>query len=103
LRATPSAVGKRIRRARLSHGWSHEELARRMGVNWRTVYRWQNGRLPRFETLERLADVLEVPPSFLLQSEETIATLEELVSRVEDLATRVDELTRAIARESTRG
>src|SRR5947208_5231176 len=99
LRATSSAVGERIRQARLEHGWSHEELARRMGVNWRTVYRWQSGRLPRFETLEKLADVLEVQPSFLIQSADAFVTLEDLASRLDDLASRVDELARSVGRE----
>jgi transcriptional regulator with XRE-family HTH domain len=99
---TPSAVGERIRQARLAHGWTHEELARRMDVNWRTVHRWQSGRLPKFETLARLAEVLEVPQSYLIESDDLAGTLAELGSRLDDLARRVDELTRVVERGPAR-
>jgi transcriptional regulator with XRE-family HTH domain len=92
-------VGDRIREARLAHGWSHEELASRVGVNWRTVYRWQNGQLPRWETLKRLADVLGVPAADLIQPEGIETTVDDLVSRVQELADRVDELARSLTRE----
>jgi transcriptional regulator with XRE-family HTH domain len=97
---TASAVGDRIRQARLAHGWTNEELARRMAVNWRTVHRWQKGQLPKFETLARLADVLEVPEAYLVESGDLAATLADLSSRLDDLARRVDELTRAIEGEA---
>jgi transcriptional regulator with XRE-family HTH domain len=67
-----------------------------MGVNWRTVHRWQSGQLPKYETLARLADVLEVPQSYLVESDDLLTTLADLSSRLDDLARRVDELTRAV-------
>ena len=96
-RLTPEAVGQRIREARLAHGWTHEELARRMNVNWRTVQRWQNGNPPRLQTLIRLADVLGVPQGYFIEISDSLATLDELRERIDDLAERVDALARALA------
>lgn len=85
-------IGRRIREARIARGWTHEELARRMGVNWRTVQRWQTGRPPRVETLQRLADVLDVPRSALL-GDGGGATLSELREQLAQLSDRLDRLT----------
>jgi transcriptional regulator with XRE-family HTH domain len=93
---TPESVGQRIREARLAHGWTHEELARRMNVNWRTVQRWQTGKPPRLQTLIRLADVLGVPQGYFVEVEDSVATLNELRERLDELAARVDALARAI-------
>lgn len=97
MRLTPETVGERIREARLAHGWTHEELARRMNVNWRTVQRWQKGKPPRLQTLIRLADVLGVPEGYFVESGDSLGTLTELRERVDELARRVDALARAIA------
>lgn len=86
-------VSRRIREARIARGWTHEELARRMGVNWRTVQRWQSGKVPRVHTLMRLADVLGVPEGYLLQSRDTEVTLAELRDRLDELSSRLDRLT----------
>jgi transcriptional regulator with XRE-family HTH domain len=96
MRLTPEEVGQRIREARLAKGWTHEELARRMRVNWRTVQRWQKGSLPRMATLAELADVLGVPQGYFIEPEDSVATLRELRSQVDVLAARVDELARAL-------
>src|SRR2546423_12239445 len=82
MRLTPDAVGERIREARLAHGWTHEELARRMNVNWRTVQRWQKGKPPRLQTLVRLADVLGVPQGYFVEVDDSVATLNELRERL---------------------
>lgn len=87
----PEEVGERIREARLAKGWTHERLAREIGVGLRTVQRWQKGRnhkdgkswLPRLGTLMRLADVLEVPRSFLVESELDAASVADLAQRLE--------------------
>lgn len=93
----PQEVGARIRKARIDKGWTHDELARAMGVNSRTVQRWQKGvdrhgrsMLPRLRTLQRLADVLEVPSTFFVESEDGVredrlARVEEQVGEVRDL------------------
>jgi transcriptional regulator with XRE-family HTH domain len=95
---TPEQVGERIRAARRAKRWTHEELARHMGVNWRTVQRWQKGQLPRMSTLLRLAEVLEVPHGYFVESEDALATVTDLRERVDELTGRVDDLARDLAR-----
>jgi len=68
-----------------------------MDANWRTVQRWQNGNLPRLQTLLRLADVLGVPPSYFVEPEDSVATVNDLRELVDELTARVDELARALA------
>ncbi len=96
MRFTADEVGLRIREARLANGWTHEELARRMGVNWRTVQRWQKGRLPKMQTLLRLAEVLRVPTGYLIEPEASSDELGELRAQVEELTERLDALARAL-------
>jgi transcriptional regulator with XRE-family HTH domain len=93
---TPDQIGARIREARLAHGWTHEELARRMGVNWRTVHRWQSGQLPRVETLVRLAGVMGLPESYFVDARVEGMSIADLAARLDDLSARVDALTRAL-------
>jgi len=98
---TPEEVGLRIREARIARGWTHEELARRTGVNWRTVQRWQKGNLPRLPTLLRLADILGVPEGHLVEPESSFKDLEDLRRQVDDLAGRVERLTHLVSQTQT--
>jgi transcriptional regulator with XRE-family HTH domain len=99
---TPEEVGLRIREARIARGWTHEELARRAGVNWRTVQRWQKGNLPRLPTLLRLADILGVPEGHLVEPESSLKDLEDLRRQLDELAGRVEKLTHLVAETQTR-
>lgn len=99
---TPEEVGLRIREARIARGWTHEELARRAGVNWRTVQRWQKGNLPRLPTLLRLADILGVPEGHLVEPESSLKDLEDLRRQLVELAGRVETLTHLVAETQTR-
>ena len=94
---TPEEVGQRIREARLAKRWTHEELARRMGANWRTVQRWQKGKLPRLPTLVRLADVLGVPQSYFVERDDPVVAMTDLRLQLEELTARVDALAAAVA------
>lgn len=92
----PEEVGLRIRQARLQKGWTHEELARQMDANLRTVQRWQTGDLPRLTTLMRLADVLGVPSSYFVEFEDRDEALRELSGQVAELAVVVRNLQAAV-------
>ncbi len=117
----PEEVGRRIRSARVRKGWTVEQLARAMGVNWRTVQRWQAGHekkggvwrptLPRVtgeKSLLRLAEVLDVPPGYLVEStngrpgDELVHTeLRALRAQVEDLLQGELEGLRALVAEQS--
>jgi transcriptional regulator with XRE-family HTH domain len=88
----PEEVGLRIRKARLEKGWTHEELASRMSVNWRTVQRWQKGDLPRLGTLMRLAEEFELPSSYFVETVDQNAMLEQLAAEVAELRRGMERL-----------
>lgn len=58
----------RVRELRLTRGWSLRELARRADVRPNTVSDIENGRTRGvdFVTLEKLAQVFEVDPGYLI-------------------------------------
>jgi len=68
-----------------------------MNANWRTVQRWQKGKLPRLQTLLRLADVLGVPHSYLIDDVESVTSVADFREALADLTARVEALTRAVA------
>jgi len=64
------SIGSRIRAAReaLDPKVSQAELARRIGVGQVQMYKWESGRrVPRLDTLERLADQLGVTIDYLVR------------------------------------
>lgn len=94
----PKDVGERIRKARKAKNWTHQHLAEEMGVGLRTVQRWQEGELPRLATLMRLADTLEVPQSYFVESEDEQATIADLTELVAKLADRQERMLEALER-----
>jgi len=103
----PAEVGARITHARKKKGWTHAELADQMSdklghrVNLRTVQRWQKGVnpkdgkswLPRLGTLMILAEVLEVPNSYFVESvQDEEARLDRLELAVEETLAVVREI-----------
>ena len=38
------SIGEYIRHFRSVKGWSQEQLARKIGVSWNTVQRWESGK-----------------------------------------------------------
>ena len=59
-------VGGRIRQLRTERGWTQRELATRIGFDL-TISAIERGRVSiRIDTLQRIADALEVAPRELL-------------------------------------
>lgn len=66
-----TAMGRRIRRARLRAGISQQEVADAIGVGVTSVSRWEVGtRVPSAVRLAKLARVLGVSVDFLLDGQE---------------------------------
>lgn len=67
--ATVSNLGIVIETARRAEGLTQEQLAKEVGITQAALCRYERGmREPEREILERLADVLNVTPSFLDRS-----------------------------------
>ena len=58
--------GDKVRRLRKENGWSQEELAKKLGVNTRTVFTYENGTYPRYQkTYDQLAELFGVNTDYL--------------------------------------
>jgi len=61
--------GAKLRKVRLSRGWTQEELAEKADVSLNFLNLIERGqRAPSFDNLERLAKVLRVPVYELFRS-----------------------------------
>jgi transcriptional regulator with XRE-family HTH domain len=59
-------IGQRLRAFRLASGLSADEIARRIGISRTALYRFERGELAKIDTLERLAELLDVSIPTLL-------------------------------------
>src|ERR1700758_4950781 len=59
-------IGNRLKAFRLGSGLSADEIARRLGISRTALYRFEKGELAKIETLERLAEMLNVSIPTLL-------------------------------------
>src|SRR5690348_8955089 len=59
-------LGNRLRAFRLGSGMSAEEIAKRIGISRTALYRFEKGEVVKIETLEKLAELLEVSLPTLL-------------------------------------
>lgn len=66
----PTAVGRRIREARLDRGWNQSELARRADVTASSLSRIESGDIavPSSDLLSRVAQALGLPVDNLIGS-----------------------------------
>ena len=64
-------LAQQLKRLRVKHGWTQEQLAKRSGVSRITINRLENEveQSPRLETLERLAEAFEIELAQLLAVE----------------------------------
>lgn len=65
-----NTIGKIIKNARKSKGFTQEELASRVGVQKSAIAKWENGRVSEIKrsNLNALAIALELNPNVLLSS-----------------------------------
>lgn len=59
-------IGNRLKAFRLGSGLSVDEIAKRIGISRTALYRFEKGELAKIETLEKLAELLEVSVPTLL-------------------------------------
>ena len=74
-------IGDKIRVMRKSRDWDQQDLAKRIGVKRNAVSMWENGkRTPGRDLCEALADVFNVPLSYLYDDNQTSIPNKELTS-----------------------
>lgn len=62
-----SLFAKRLKECRKLNGLSAEQLSEQIGYNHRTIYHWEDGtRECNFDTILKLAAVLDETPNYLL-------------------------------------
>ncbi len=72
-------IAKLIRQIRLERGITQDSLAEALSLTKQTVSNYERGiRVPSYETLEAIADVLNVPMSFFLSKEEQEGALNKI-------------------------
>jgi transcriptional regulator with XRE-family HTH domain len=59
-------IGNRLKAFRLGSGLSADEIANRLGISRTALYRFEKGELAKIETLEKLAELLDVSVPTLL-------------------------------------
>src|SRR5258707_12990923 len=59
-------LGPRLKAFRLGSGRSAEEIAQKLGISRTALYRFEKGEVAKIETLEKLADLLQVSVPTLL-------------------------------------
>ena len=84
-----TALGRRLRAARLAHGWTQAELGERLfGVEDANliasrISRWERGmHKPDLDTVERLAKLLGLPAAYFVAKSETVAEAILVISRL---------------------
>src|SRR5215472_12719294 len=59
-------IGHRLKAFRLGSGLSAEEIAQKLGISRTALYRFEKGEVAKIETLEKLAELLDVSVPTLL-------------------------------------
>ena len=86
-------IGNRLKAFRLGSGLSAEEVAKRIGISRTALYRFEKGEVVKIDTLEKLAELLEVSlPTLLGVGVEYIAsavTYFERMRQIEETAEHI--------------
>lgn len=72
-------IGKRIRQQRKIEGLTQEELAKKSGLSAMSIRRYESGeRIAPKETIEKIANALDVPPIVIMTGETPEQQIEKL-------------------------
>lgn len=78
-------TGERIKVARKAVGMTQAELAKKLGISYVGVSQWENNlRNPKLETIQKIANALNVPFTSLLDEDSDIG--DSLLDRIEQRA-----------------
>src|ERR1700752_1619680 len=87
-------IGHRLKAFRLGSGLSAEEIAQKLGISRTALYRFEKGEVAKIETLEKLADLLDVSVTTLLGvGIEYIASAVSYFERMRQIEETAEQLT----------
>ena len=79
-------IGNRLKAFRLGSGLSAEEVANRIGISRTALYRFEKGEVAKIDTLEKLADLLDVSvPTLLGVGVEYVASSVSFFERIRQI------------------
>lgn len=85
-------VGRNIKRLRNERNLTQQMLAESIGISPKQIASIECGNsYPRPETLCKLCDILDVPPSYFYQKEEDVAAEKKRIAKyLMDIQSRID-------------
>ena len=86
-------IGDRLKAFRLASGLSADEISRRIGISRTALYRFEKGDVAKVETLERLADLLDVSiPTLMGVGVEYISSAVAFFERLRQIASPAEHI-----------
>ena len=88
---TNNSFGSKVRRLRIEHRMTMEDIERGTGISRSSIYRWEHGRsMPNsWKTVQLLADFFHVPVHWLMDENNgempLLSAIQELEHRVSHL------------------
>ena len=91
-------IGHKIKELRMSKSLTQKELGQRMGISQQQIAQYENGKLkPKIETLQKIADALEVPRNLIFENlntpEKSELVKSELIELIKSLNLEVTDIT----------
>lgn len=84
------SVGENIKKFRLEKGWTQEQLGKLLNISQTMVAQYENNkRKPKLETIQKIADALDVPV-YILDDRIKYTTNHEKLSHIFDSTDSVD-------------
>lgn len=91
-------VGHKIKELRIMKSLTQKELGQRMGISQQQIAQYENGKLnPKIETLQKIADALEVPRNLLFENLDSTEKSElvklDLINLIKTLNLEITDIT----------
>lgn len=91
-------VGHKIKELRMMKSLTQKELGQRMGISQQQIAQYENGKLnPKIETLQKIADALEVPRNLLFENLDNTEKSElvklDLINLIKSLNLEITDIT----------
>lgn len=91
-------VGHKIKELRIMKSLTQKELGQRMGISQQQIAQYENGKLnPKIETLQKIADALEVPRNLLFEDLDSTEKSElvklDLINLIKTLNLEITDIT----------